>query len=129
MNRNNCVKLSRFVACVLIASLAMAGPFVAQAAPRGKKEVKPPQPIEVVADEMYFSGTTGELFGRGNVVVTHGDSRIYADIIRGNDKQTEIWVDKLTGVNYVFHASGYAGGLTPLLDAQGRVMVSEIPEE
>ena len=93
MNRNNCVKLSRFVACVLIASLAMAGPFVAQAAPRGKKEVKPPQPIEVVADEMYFSGTTGELFGRGNVVVTHGDSRIYADIIRGNDKQTEIWVD------------------------------------
>ena len=22
----------------------------------------------------------------------------------------EIWVDKETGVNYVFHASGYAGG-------------------
>ena len=25
----------------------------------------------------------------------------------------EIWVDKETGVNYVFHASGYAGGMTP----------------
>ncbi len=28
----------------------------------------------------------------------------------------EIWVDKETGVNYVFHASGNAGGMTPLLD-------------
>ena len=28
----------------------------------------------------------------------------------------EIWVDKETGVNYVFHASGYSGGMTPLLD-------------
>ena len=27
----------------------------------------------------------------------------------------EIWVDKETGVNYVFHASGNAGGMTPLL--------------
>ena len=24
----------------------------------------------------------------------------------------EIWVDKETGVNYVFHASGYSGGMT-----------------
>ena len=28
-----------------------------------------------------------------------------------------IYVDKETGVNYLFIASGYAGGLTPLLDA------------
>ncbi|MFR5762080.1 MAG: DUF6440 family protein [Oscillospiraceae bacterium] len=26
----------------------------------------------------------------------------------------EIWVDKTTGVNYLWLASGYAGGLTPL---------------
>ena len=25
---------------------------------------------------------------------------------------TEIWIDKETGVNYLFHASGNAGGLT-----------------
>ena len=29
----------------------------------------------------------------------------------------EIWVDKTTGVNYLWIASGYAGGLTPLLGA------------
>ena len=32
---------------------------------------------------------------------------------------TEIWVDKETGVNYIFHQSGYSGGLTPLLDREG----------
>ena len=26
---------------------------------------------------------------------------------------TEIWVDKETGVNYLYHVSGYSGGLTP----------------
>lgn len=39
---------------------------------------------------------------------------------------TEIWVDKETGVNYVFHVSGYAGGMTPLLDADGKVVVTNV---
>ena len=38
----------------------------------------------------------------------------------------EIWVDTETGVNYIFHQSGYAGGLTPLLDREGKVVVSPI---
>ena len=33
---------------------------------------------------------------------------------------TEIWVDKETGVNDLFHAGGNAGGLTPLLDRDGK---------
>ena len=32
-----------------------------------------------------------------------------------------IYVDKETGVNYLFIVSGYAGGLTPLFDAEGKV--------
>lgn len=39
---------------------------------------------------------------------------------------TEIWVDKETGVNYLFHASGNAGGLTPLLDRDGEPVVSPL---
>ena len=38
----------------------------------------------------------------------------------------EIWVDKETGVNYVYCRSGYAGGLTPLLDRDGKPIVSPI---
>ncbi len=36
----------------------------------------------------------------------------------------EIWVDKETGVNYLFHQSGNAGGLTVLLDKNGNPVVT-----
>jgi hypothetical protein len=36
----------------------------------------------------------------------------------------EIWVDTETGVNYLFSFSGYAGGLTPLLDSEGKVVIT-----
>ena len=45
--------------------------------------------------------------------------RVYTQI-------TEIWIDKETGVNYLFHASGNAGGLTPLLDRDGKPVVSPL---
>ena len=35
----------------------------------------------------------------------------------------EIFVDTETGVQYLFCQSGYAGGLTPLLDAEGKPLV------
>ena len=38
----------------------------------------------------------------------------------------EIWVDRMTGVNYVYHAAGYSGGLTPLLDREGKPVVSPL---
>ena len=37
---------------------------------------------------------------------------------------TSILVDKETGVNYLWHAEGYSGGLTVLLDADGRPVVT-----
>ena len=39
---------------------------------------------------------------------------------------SEIWVDKETGVNYLFHSSGYAGGLTPLLKPDGTPVVTPV---
>ena len=40
----------------------------------------------------------------------------------------EIWVDKETGVNYLFHASGSAGGMTVLLDKDGKPIVTHIKD-
>ena len=37
-----------------------------------------------------------------------------------------IYVDKETGVNYLFSSSGYAGGMTPLLDRDGKPVVTAI---
>ena len=45
---------------------------------------------------------------------------------QGTINITEIWVDKETGVNYVFHVSGYAGGMTPLLDREGKPVITTI---
>lgn len=39
---------------------------------------------------------------------------------------TQIWVDKETGVNYLYHADGYSGGLTPLLNRDGTPVVAPI---
>ena len=41
----------------------------------------------------------------------------------------EIWIDKETGVNYVYRQSGYSGGLTVLVDADGKPVVSFIGEK
>lgn len=32
----------------------------------------------------------------------------------------EIWVDRETGVQYLCHFNGYAGGMTVLVDGEGR---------
>ena len=39
---------------------------------------------------------------------------------------TEIWVDKKTGVNYLYHSEEYSGGLTPLLDKEGKTVISPL---
>ena len=36
----------------------------------------------------------------------------------------EIWADKETGVQYLFHRNGNAAGLTPLLDKEGKPVVT-----
>ena len=48
---------------------------------------------------------------------------------QGNGLSTrmEIWVDMKTGVNYIFTQSGYAGGMTPLLDQDGKPVITTIP--
>ena len=40
-----------------------------------------------------------------------------------------ILIDKQTGVNYLFVSRGYAGGLTPLLDRDGKPVISPLPVE
>ena len=41
----------------------------------------------------------------------------------------EIWVDRVTGVNYLFHNGGYGGGLTVLVDREGKPIVTPVPKE
>ena len=46
-----------------------------------------------------------------------------------NDAYMAIYVDRNTGVNYLFTQSGYAGGLCVLVDRDGKPIVSPLPIE
>lgn len=50
--------------------------------------------------------------------------RIHTD---GAFSGSEIWVDTQTGVNYFYHVSSNAGGLTVLLDRDGKPVISPLP--
>jgi hypothetical protein len=45
---------------------------------------------------------------------------------QGTLSTTSIIVDKKTGVNYLYVQSGYAGGLSPLLDREGKPVITSV---
>jgi hypothetical protein len=45
---------------------------------------------------------------------------------QGLVEEIEIWVDQVTGVNYLYIQSGFSGGLTVMLDREGRPVISTI---
>ncbi|MBR0348659.1 MAG: DUF6440 family protein [Acutalibacteraceae bacterium] len=56
------------------------------------------------------------------------DERFEKVYTQGKLEGNEIWVDKETGVNYLYHFAGYSGGLTPLLDKDGKPVITKIEE-
>lgn len=46
-----------------------------------------------------------------------------------SDNYMAIYVDRQTGVNYLFTQSGYAGGLTVLVDREGKPIVTPVPND
>ena len=50
----------------------------------------------------------------------------FVNVYKQGAGSIQILVDKETGVNYLFVQSGYAGGLTPLLDKDGKPVVSSV---
>lgn len=49
---------------------------------------------------------------------------IYKDVHSAGLEKKIIYVDRETGVNYLYIQVGYSGGLTPLLDADGKPVVT-----
>lgn len=54
------------------------------------------------------------------------EKRFVKKYSQGKIDVTEIWVDMKTGVNYMYHHAGYSGGLTPLLDAEGKPIITPV---
>lgn len=46
-----------------------------------------------------------------------------------SDNYMAIYVDRKTGVNYLFTQNGYAGGMCVLVDREGKPIVTTVTEE
>ena len=55
------------------------------------------------------------------------DKRFVRTHTDGALSTNEIWVDTVTGVNYLYHNAGYGAGLTVLVDRDGKPVVSALP--
>jgi len=54
------------------------------------------------------------------------DDRFIKTFSQGKLNLTEIWVDRETGVNYLYHAAGYSGGLTVMVDQNGKPIITPV---
>lgn len=54
------------------------------------------------------------------------DKRFVKTYSQGMTDVVEILVDRETGVSYLFRTNGYAGGMTPLLDRDGKPVVTSV---
>ena len=57
------------------------------------------------------------------------EERFERTYTQGISSVIEIWVDKETGVNYMYRSSGYGGGITPLLDREGKPVITYVAKK
>ena len=55
--------------------------------------------------------------------------KVYSDGGGFSGPATYILVDKETGVNYLYAAGSYGGGITPLLNRDGTPVITPIPNK
>lgn len=54
------------------------------------------------------------------------DKRFEQTYTQGVISTVQIWVDKETGVNYLYMTNGETGGLTPLLGRDGKPIITTV---
>lgn len=54
------------------------------------------------------------------------DKRFEILSLQGNFESYRVIVDKKTGVNYLYVSNGSSGGLTVLLDSQGKPIITKM---
>ena len=91
--------------CAAVALWTLGGTWQAQAAvPAQQAQAeavadetveakKPAPPVTIEGDEISFDQTTGDVYARGNVVITQQDARLTAEDIHGNTQAADVWLD------------------------------------
>lgn len=126
----------KLLGALLAASLVLLAALPGQAAEKDKAaaKVKPPAPVVIEGDELYFSDLTGNIFAKGSVVVTQGDTKMLGPLIRGNSKSNDLWIDdkatylepgnKLTGSAFHYNYKEHTGSFVDASGTMGRELVA-----
>ncbi|WP_373325445.1 LPS-assembly protein LptD [Sporomusa paucivorans] len=77
------------------ASQAQEPPTIqpAQAVTAEQAPQAPKAPIVIEADNLSFSDETGDIRAEGNVVITNQGQKVEAELVNGNAKLSEIWIN------------------------------------
>lgn len=85
-------------------------------------------PIVFEGDELSFNDSTGEVYAQGKVKITQNNAVVLADNIRGNTKQSQVWIDgkanfldqgvNITGLGTHYNYQEHTG---TMLDAKGMI--------
>ena len=54
---------------------------------------KPKEPITITADELYVNDANGDVYAKGNVNILQATQLMTTDLVNGNTKQQEVWVN------------------------------------
>ena len=102
------MQIKKFMVCasvlMVVSSVSMAGQAANKqdnitpdskdnSQKKAVEKAEPKAPMVIQADNLKYNEETGDLFAEGNVVVTKNTDTILTDAMRGNSKQTEVWVD------------------------------------
>ena len=58
--------------------------------------------------------------------ITMAKEKRFEKIYSQGTSGIESWIDRETGVNYLYHTTGYSGGLTVLVDKDGKPIVTPV---
>ncbi len=89
---------SKVLLGLVLLSLSLAiMPFHALANDKPESNIEP-APIVVEADDLNFSDSTGDIYAKGNVMITKNTEKIISDLLQGNINSHEIWTDSNVGL-------------------------------
>lgn len=70
-----------------------AQPNLAEGAKKKNKKQPDPAPIILEGDEIHYNDRTGEMWVRGHVIAKQRLEQVETELLRGNSKSQDIWVD------------------------------------
>ncbi|WP_371372147.1 LPS-assembly protein LptD [Sporomusa aerivorans] len=118
----------RLVLGLLAFAIVFGGANSGQAQEQNKQTSTTQAPIVIEAKDLSYSEETGDILAQGNVVITNQGQRVEAELINGNAKSNEIWINdqatfseaetKLTGSHTLYNYKLKTGSME---DAKGKV--------